>query len=214
LLKYPRSTVFEYISAKYGSAVATGVPVAVFYCSGVRDSYGSSATGQAEFNASAASDILRSILRQFGQATEGFQLLKDEYESRPIERRALQLSDTKRLLKRLVEMHERSYIVLDALDECVTSGNDTKRLNVMETFNELLQFGVSVKIFFSSRFEPDIQQRTRTWTVIPVTPAATKIDLDTFVDLTINRELLEKEDCDESGKSQLKKGLKEKAGGK
>jgi hypothetical protein len=190
------------------------VPTAVFYCSGVRDSYGSSATDPTESGASGANDILRSILRQFGQSTEGLQMLKEEYKSRPRNRRALQLSDTKRLLRKLVEMHTRSYIVLDALDECVITGQDAKRLNVMEIFNELLRIDVSVKIFVSSRFESDIQERMKAWNAIPVTPVATRFDLDAFIDRTIDRELQDKEDCDDNDKSELKRKLKAKAQGK
>ncbi|KAF2660291.1 hypothetical protein K491DRAFT_77386 [Lophiostoma macrostomum CBS 122681] len=205
------STVFEHISAKYSTAGEIGIPTAVFYCSGVRDSYGSPATDGTESGASGANDILRSILRQFGQSTEGFQLLAEEYKSRPQNRKELQLSDTKRLLRQLVEMHKRSFIVLDALDECLTTGQDTKRLNIMELFQELLSTDVSVKIFVSSRFESDIQERLKAWSTVPVIPAVTKNDLDIFVDRTIDRELQDKEDCDENDKNELKEKLKVKA---
>lgn len=204
------STVFEHLQNKYGAAGTTGIPIAVFYCSGVRDSYERTTTGHTN---SAASDILRYILRQLGQAPEGFQLLAAAYNSQPKKAEPLQLRDTKRLICDLVKMHDRSYIVLDAMDECLTVGQDAERLNLMELFRDLLDLQVSVKIFFSSRFEPDIQERTGSWDITPLTQALTKMDLDNFVDLTINRKLQGKKNCDDGLKKQLREELKKKANG-
>jgi hypothetical protein len=111
-------------------------------------------------------------------------------------------------------MHCTSFIILDALDECLAVGQDKERLNVMELFEDLLEDEASVKIFVSSRFESDIQDYLGEWTSINVTKASTTEDLSAFVDLTINRKLRRKRGCSEDLKGRLKTQLKERAEGK
>ena len=55
-------------------------------------------------------------------------------------------------------MHDRCYAVLDALDECRTTGQGTERLNAIELFSELLNTDHFVNIVVSRRspiFETD-----------------------------------------------------------
>ncbi|KAK4442808.1 hypothetical protein QBC34DRAFT_223631 [Podospora aff. communis PSN243] len=199
---------------KYGATGASGMPTGVFYCSGVRDSYESNDT--AFHTDSGASDIIRSLVRQIGQTTEGFQLLEREYQAYPragLDVSPLQLTDAKRLLRSPVQMQDMSFIVLDALDECLAVGQDKERLNVMELFDDLLADQTSVKIFVSSRFEPDIQDYLREWASIKLYKNWTEGDLSSFVDLTIDRKLTRKRGCDDRLRSQLKMQLKDKAEG-
>lgn len=126
----------------------------------------------------------------------------------------LQLTDAKRLLRSLVQMHDMSFIILDALDECLAVGQDKERLNVMELFNDLLEDDAPVKIFVSSRFEPDIQDYMGEWKSIKLTKTSTRADLSTFVDLTIDRKLRRKRNCSEELKYALKTRLKHRAEGK
>lgn len=207
--------MYEYIKSKYGATGATGVPVGVFYCSGVRDSYES--TNAAIHTDSGAGDILRCLLRQFGQVTEGFQLLEAEHRARHRAGKQdspLQLADVKKLLRSLIQMHDMSFIILDALDECLAVGQDKERLNVMELFDDLLEGDASVKIFVSSRFEADIQDYMGEWKSIKVTKNSTEVDLSTFVDLTIDRKLRRKKDCSEELRGGVKARLKDRAAGK
>jgi hypothetical protein len=84
----------------------------------------------------------------------------------------------------------------------------------MQAFDGILSLGVSAKIFISSRYEADISTWARTWTMVPITPAFTEADLNSFVDCTIETELAYKENCDDNVKSRLKTRLKEKVRGK
>ena len=111
-------------------------------------------------------------------------------------------------------MHPRSYIVLDALDECSTTGQPEKRHNIMQVFGSILNLGVSAKIFISSRYEADIAAWAKAWTMVPITPAYTEADLNLFVDCTIETELAYKENCDDTLRAQLKERLKGKSNGK
>ena len=187
----------------------------MFYCSGIRDSYESGET--AAHTDSGAIDIIRSFVRQFGQTAEGFRLPEAEYQIYPRTESGidpLQLSDAKRLLRSLVQLHDTSFIILDALDECLTVGQEKERLDVMELFEDLLRDDGTIKMFVSSRFESDIQDYFGEWTTIKVTKTLTTTDLSAFVDLTINRKLRRKRGCSEDIRSQLKTRLKHLAEGK
>lgn len=102
------------------------MPVAVFYCSGTREAYDNTSGGYASAD---ASDILRCLLRQFGQTREGFEALAAQYDSKADKKSELLSHETKSLLRQLVEMHERCFIVLDTLDKYDTfqrGGGETK----------------------------------------------------------------------------------------
>jgi hypothetical protein len=226
-----RSTIFKYLEAKCGEVCNTGIPVAVFYCSGVHDSYESRdnhSTNSSAISNSSAIDILCSLLRQYGQVPECFKLLEQKYKSTASKlgkgHDQLELADAIQLLTELVEMHDQSYIILDAMDECLETGQDTGRRNLLKTFNALLALKVPVKIFFSSRFEIDIEEYTGhrsdneehevNWSTINLDPSSTKEDLTRLVDRTIDENLQYKTGCNATMRDQLKAELKLKANGK
>lgn len=186
------------------------MPVAVFYCSGTREAYGNTSEGNASAD---ASNILRCMLRQFGETREGFEVLAAKWDSKKDKTSELLNDETKNLLRQLIEMHERSFIILDAMDECDTLSMAGERFNLMELFNKLLEEQTSTKIFVSSRFELDIDEQMNDWPTIYVDPASTKEDLNIYVDRTIDRKLQRKKHCTDDLRNELKRQLKDRADG-
>ena len=124
---------------------ADGTALAFFYCLGTTDSYGDSSGGSGSAD---ASYIIRSLIRQFGQTQEVFELLSAKYQSRK-PGRELQLSDSKNLFYRLVETRQRASIVIDAMDECDTrSSVSGERRNLLEVFEKLLKRKLRSKYLF------------------------------------------------------------------
>jgi hypothetical protein len=189
---------------------ATGDLFAFFYCSGVREAYGNSSKGHAS---SDASYILRSILRQFGQGREAFELLSAGYRAKKNGKEEMELQEVKDLLCSTIEMHEKSFIVLDAMDECDDPSEAGERLNLMEIFEQLLSLDVPVKVFCSSRPESDIQDFMKEWPSIYLNVTATEHDIANYVDRTIDRKLKRKRGCDDDLRGQLKTQLKDRAKG-
>jgi hypothetical protein len=152
-------------------------------------------------------------LRQFGRAREGFELLAAKYKSKRKGEEELLLYEIKSLLSSLVEMFGQSFIILDAMDECDTFGEAGERRNLMELFDDLLGLQASAKIFFSSRPESDIKEYMKDWPTVHVTATLTKLDLNNYVNRTIDRKLRRKKNCDDILRNQLKELLKDRGQG-
>lgn len=209
-----RSTVIEYLRKKYESsqiAATDRPPVTTWYCSGARDSFQSDNEGEQSGQYQHASGILRSFLRQYGYERRGFDQLAAEYGSRSDRQKGevLQLKDLKRLLKILIQNHDQSFIVLDALDEC-----EQKRFEILSFFKEFLGLPCSVKIFVSARVEQDIEDHLRSWKIVKLNEALTRQDLELYVENTIRERLSHKSGVDEPLLADLRRTFRDKAGGK
>jgi Cdc6-like AAA superfamily ATPase len=99
-------------------------------------------------------DLMASLLRQLAQGLSSLPgSVKDLYDQHKTKRTWPLLDEILRVLRSIVTMYSRAFIIVDALDECqVSDGSRTRFLS--ELFS--LQTRHGVNIFATSRFIPAI----------------------------------------------------------
>lgn len=149
------------------------VPIAYFYCA--RDA--------AEKRRADPDEAARSIARQlcnFLQGTTSFELVREAYQAatqQDLEAAKLDVQSCADLISRLIS-DRAVFIVIDALDEC----NPSRRHELVKLFESLLsQTDSTVKIFVSSRDDPDIFKRLRAGPNIPIRKDDNTEDIGRFI---------------------------------
>jgi hypothetical protein len=97
-------------------------------------------------------DLLRSLVEQLCRTEPAFSMLRQAYNSP--EQRALVPEELAKILSASIRMHERVFLVMDALDECPE--DHEKRQRVLERVERIIQSAPNVKIFATSRNLVDI----------------------------------------------------------
>jgi hypothetical protein len=191
------STAIEQLEQRYGGS--SGGALAYFYCSA------------AESTRTDPLDILQEILRQLASTEPGLDIFRDWQRGR--EPSALTRDAVLRLILQIINLnaHRQTTIVIDALDEIDRDG--TGLTSVTDALHYLLEeAGGLVKIFVSSRPESRIRDQLRSWTRIPVDTGSTRSDIETYIELEVNRLLRHKTRVADL-KPKIKETLKRRAGG-
>lgn len=120
--------------------------------------------------------ILPSVAKMYGERGAGFKS------------KGLDLEESRDLILQLIETHDATTIIVDALDEC-DSGT---RQDLLDAFEEILSDSSSlVKIFVSSRDNPDIVDVMREYPNMSVSSGNNAVDIESFVK-TETKELVRK----------------------
>ncbi|KAH6855628.1 hypothetical protein B0I37DRAFT_411606 [Chaetomium sp. MPI-CAGE-AT-0009] len=191
------STVIEHLEQLY-SGSSRGA-LAYFYCSA------------AESTRTDPLDILQEILRQLASTKPGSDIFRDWQQNKKPS--ALTRDAVLRLILQMINLnaHRQTAIVIDALDEIDRDG--TGLTSITDALHYLLEAADGVvKIFVSSRPESRIRDQLRPWTGIPVDPGSTRSDMETYIDLEVDRLLRHKNRLVKL-KPKIKETLKERAGG-
>lgn len=102
-----------------------------------------------------AKDLLSSLLKQLSQGQGSVPAeVKNLYENHKAKQTRPRFKEIVDVLKSIIQLYTRVFIVVDALDECEVV-NGTRKSFLFELFN--LQAKTEVNIFATSRFIPDIQ---------------------------------------------------------
>lgn len=161
-------------------------------------------------------DILCSIVRQLSSPVPGLPLkppviAKHEQETLVAKPPApLSLKESKKLIQRLIQDEYSSVtIVIDALDEC----NSKKRGDLFRFLGDLLKLpGTIVKIFVSSRNEPDIFEVFGDSDNLYIDASNNAEDIRNFVEQEVETRLLGGK-AEDGLKELVKRKLCEKAQG-
>ncbi|KAH6632792.1 hypothetical protein F5144DRAFT_489603 [Chaetomium tenue] len=191
------STVIEHFEQLYrGSSRGA---LAYFYCSA------SESTRTDPLN------ILQEILRQLASTKPGLDVFQKWQRGKKPS--SLTRDAVLRLILQMVNLnaHRQTTIVIDALDEIDRDGTG------LASITDALQYLVEaadglVKVFVSSRPESRIRDRLRSWTGMPVDPGSTRNDIETYIELEVDRLLRYKTRVVDL-KPKVKQTLKERAGG-
>jgi Cdc6-like AAA superfamily ATPase len=101
-------------------------------------------------------DLLASLAKQLIQALPSVpQSIQRLYEQHYPKRTRLSLNEISQVLQSAVLNYSKAFIVIDALDECQSSGGARNQL-LAELFN--LQAKTAVNLFVTSRFIPEIEK--------------------------------------------------------
>jgi hypothetical protein len=92
-------------------------------------------------------------------------------------------AESETLLPRLFQAYSRTFIVLDALDEC----DQQLRGQLIEVFNRFASNTKELKIFISSRRDADIKHQLEKKANVGIEATDNKHDISTFVAETINK---------------------------
>jgi hypothetical protein len=113
-----------------------------------------------------------------GTAPELPKSLVDLYYDGKQSQADMDISVCKNQILNLFDLYDYTVIVLDALDEC----EPQSQVKLMETF-EFLRSGTKrpLKIFVSSRPDPDILWLCQQWRTVKVQATQNHADIDTFV---------------------------------
>jgi hypothetical protein len=98
-------------------------------------------------------DLMASLLKQLAQGQSLPESVKDLYDQHKTKRTRPSLDEILRVLRSVVTMYSRAFIIVDALDECQVSDGSQARF-LSELFS--LQTRHGVNIFATSRFIPQI----------------------------------------------------------
>jgi hypothetical protein len=191
------STVIEQLEQRYNGS--SGGALAYFYCSA------------AESTRTDPLDILLEILRQLTSTKSGLNIFRKwQQNKRPS---ALTRDAVLRLILQMINLnaHRQTTIVIDALDEIDRDG--TGLSSITDALHYLLEeAGGLVKVFVSSRPESRIRDLLRSWTKIPVELGSTRSDIETYIELEVNRLLRHKPRVKDL-KPKIEETLKRRAGG-
>lgn len=101
-------------------------------------------------------DILASLLKQFSRGLDPFpRHVRDLFEEHRHNQTRPSVEELSRILQTVVHCFSKTFIVIDALDECCTSGRVRQR--VLEHIFAL-QAATAANLFATSRFSPDIEK--------------------------------------------------------
>ena len=103
-------------------------------------------------------DLMASLLKQLAQGQSLPESVKDLYDQHKTKRTRPSLDEILRVLRSVVTMYSRAFIIVDALDECQVSDGSQARF-LSELFS--LQTWHGVNIFATSRFIPEISEKFR-----------------------------------------------------
>ncbi len=190
------STVIDHMARLYGKT-SQGV-MAYYYCSGGINARNNSG------------DILGSILRQLAETNEGL----DVFARWKATHARIHLTH-----KAMVEMicglikvngSATTTIIIDALDE-LDGDNFDIVTSALETM--LGNSAGILKVFISSRPDSRAWQVFDNWLNIMVDPAATRKDINTYIDFQVDKRLHRKRRVDDQLKSNIKSTLKRNARG-
>lgn len=191
------STVIEHFEQLY-SGSSRGA-LAYFYCSA------SESTRTDPLN------ILQEILRQLASTKHGLDIFRKwQKDKKPS---SLTRDAVLRLILQMINInaHRQTTIVIDALDEIDRDG--TGLTSITDALQYLLEAADGlVKVFVSSRPESRIRDQLRFWTGIPVDLRSTRSDIETYIELEVDR-LLRHKTRVANLKPKVKQTLKERAGG-
>ena len=102
-------------------------------------------------------EVLRSLIAQLAISLDCSSVLRvvaKEYENHPL--RPIEIQECPELLTQLVNEHQKTTIMIDALDECENA--DVLLLRLRELNNKVAGAQVPVKFFFSSRKQIEVDQ--------------------------------------------------------
>ena len=146
---------------------------AFFYCNRI------------EQNRSDFFPILKSLLRQLGSSAARRHMIRENlFHARPFLREASELAVNTCVaqLRQSVDLYRRTTIVLDALDEC----NLETRRQLVQLFNLLISKGRRpVRIFVSSRPDPDTRQYLDSWPMLEIQRTDNEQDIGKFISKNI-----------------------------
>jgi hypothetical protein len=151
-----------------------------FYCS----------RNPAELERSQPAEVLASIARQLSSFGTGLPLLDpvvSRYQARKADGFAagrLRLDETTEMIVELVAYYPVTLIVIDALDECVPD----QRYNLCDCIERILKESSSlVKIFVSSRKEPDLRYEIKKYPNLEISSGKNSEDIIKFVQAEVQR---------------------------
>ena len=134
------SIVIDYLERTFGNDHSIGI--AYFYCNFRRQQEQSPL------------DILASLLKQLVQGQIHFpEFVKDLYDHHKQKRTRPSSDEITKLLQSVIAGYSRTFIIIDALDECNVSDGGRRRL-LSEMVS--LQNNTGVSLFATSRFIPEI----------------------------------------------------------
>jgi hypothetical protein len=93
------------------------------------------------------------------------EILKNLYEFHKNNRPRLSIDEVSKILRSLVANYSRTFIIIDALDECQNSDRGSRRL-LSEIFN--IQASTGANFFATSRFIPDIIREFKTIVILDI----------------------------------------------
>ena len=168
------SIVVDYLSNKYKNDGDIGI--AYIYCDYREQRY------QTVVNFVGA--ILRNLLKKrfsnYGVVSDGFQ---DAYKRHISLRTRPNLEEMTGLLLDEIVLHERTYLVIDALDECPEG--DGTRQSFLRVLRDLQRLDVSIML--TSRFEASIQHDFGAEPGLVLRVSANDHDIRTFIQYNVQR---------------------------
>ncbi|KAI5821056.1 hypothetical protein BZA77DRAFT_272596 [Pyronema omphalodes] len=171
-----------YIASKFIDSLLSdtkGMKLAYFYCN------------KAEDNRREPESILRTIIQQLAQSqAEKSKLVTpivDIYQDRKREGQIasqLSLSESQELLVQLTDIHPRTMICIDALDEVTAD----RRIHLLEALNYVIAKSRNlVKIFATARQDRDIVMQFEMFPRIELQPNDNVHDINQFVNTEVQR---------------------------
>lgn len=149
--------------------------------------------------------ILRSFVRQLSTAQRGNAIqppllqLYSQKQRTGFASGKPTMRESEELLLQLIEIYPQTTLVLDALDEC----DRQTRTKLIEVFDNLLEKSTRpVKIFISSRPEPDIKHRFECGPNVGIQATDNQDDISRFVSAEIDKH-------EKSRRRKLSTGLRE-----
>jgi Cdc6-like AAA superfamily ATPase len=134
-------------------------------------------------------NILRSFVKQFAMSRDQDAIqhcLAQLYEQKHREgfsSNKMSFEECETLLIRLIQAYTRSFLILDALDEC----DQQLRGDLIEVFNRLVNTSKGLKIFISSRRDADLKHQLEKKSNVGIEATDNQKDISTFVAETIKR---------------------------
>ncbi|KAF0328745.1 hypothetical protein GQ607_004157 [Colletotrichum asianum] len=174
---YLTSKVIDTVVASINESAKCNEAMAFFYCK--RD----------EENRRKPRDILQSILRQLSS-----DIISDKCKIHPrlrglpdeLERKGktFDFFTCKDLIREIIEDYSRTFIILDALDEC----DRESREELMTACDELIQGNANIRVFLSSRTDDDIRRHFQFRPVIEIQTKDNEDDISRFVEDKLSRD--------------------------
>lgn len=118
------------------------------------------------------------------------------------------------VLARMTKHFDKVFLVLDALDECT----EDQRRELLEALSGIVSPENSnhgnVKLFITSRREPDIQRAFEYFPVIEIEAKKVNKDIESFVDVKLDQYLQDGDlNIGDTLKNKIRNALVDKAGG-
>jgi Cdc6-like AAA superfamily ATPase len=111
-------------------------------------------------------NLLASLLKQLAESQPSLPgTLKELYDQHKTERTWPSLQEISAALQSIVTQYSRLFIIVDALDECLSSNGCQQKL-LSEIFN--LQTKVGANVFVTSRFIPEITDKFAGCTLLEI----------------------------------------------